>query len=254
MSSSDGAPRRHPRRRAECAVPHRRRPQRPRWRSFTSGVRIAAQIKPLADRCPDVNEATSGSCPPRPATTMPKSPASGCCLQNGAKLQSSHARCADGNARASSASRRTPAAQGTQASARPGWPRCSRSSRQSCTLDQIECDVRPLTVAQLLRIYRGPDSARDDVLLLRTTDAAGRGVTRGDVRAGPRRRSVGPTEVADVVSATPQIARAMVNLHRRTGSPPPNSREATGRPVQPEHGAAAPGPSRVLHERCATTF
>lgn len=80
-------------------------------------------------------------------------------------------------------------------------------------LNQIEHDVRPLTVAVLLRITEvfGVDAtffaSQDDtrliaelreVMLDRDLDVA-----------------VDPTEVADMVGAHPALARAMVNLHRR---------------------------------------
>ncbi|AXN42698.1 anaerobic benzoate catabolism transcriptional regulator [Mycobacterium marinum] len=80
-------------------------------------------------------------------------------------------------------------------------------------LNQIEHDVRPLTVAVLLRITEvfGVDatffSSQDDTRLV----AELREVTMDrdlDI-------SVDPTEVAEMVSAHPSLARAMVNLHRR---------------------------------------
>lgn len=80
-------------------------------------------------------------------------------------------------------------------------------------LNQIEHDVRPLTVAVLLRITEvfGVDAtffaSQDDTRLV----AELREVTFDrdlDV-------DIAPTEVAEMVSAHPAIARAMVNLHRR---------------------------------------
>lgn len=80
-------------------------------------------------------------------------------------------------------------------------------------LNQIEHDVRPLTVAVLLHITEvfGVDatffSSQDDTRLV----AELREVTMDrdlDI-------SVDPTEVAEMVSAHPSLARAMVNLHRR---------------------------------------
>jgi predicted transcriptional regulator/transcriptional regulator with XRE-family HTH domain len=80
-------------------------------------------------------------------------------------------------------------------------------------LNQIEHDVRPLTVAVLLRISEmfGVDatffSSQDDTRLL----AELREVTMDrdlDI-------DVDPAEIADVVNAHPALARAMVNLHRR---------------------------------------
>jgi predicted transcriptional regulator/transcriptional regulator with XRE-family HTH domain len=80
-------------------------------------------------------------------------------------------------------------------------------------LNQIEHDVRPLTVAVLLRISEmfGVDatffSSQDDTRLL----AELREVTMDrdlDI-------DVDPAEIADIVNAHPSLARAMVNLHRR---------------------------------------
>ncbi|OBJ04621.1 Cro/Cl family transcriptional regulator [Mycobacterium sp. 1165196.3] len=80
-------------------------------------------------------------------------------------------------------------------------------------LNQIEHDVRPLTVAVLLRITEvfGVDatffSSQDDTRLV----AELREVTMDrdlDI-------DVDPTEVAEMVSAHPALARAVVNLHRR---------------------------------------
>jgi XRE family transcriptional regulator, fatty acid utilization regulator len=80
-------------------------------------------------------------------------------------------------------------------------------------LNQIEHDVRPLTVAVLLRITEvfGVDATffapQDDTRLV----AELREVTMDrdlDI-------NVDPTEVAEMVSAHPTLARAVVNLHRR---------------------------------------
>ncbi|OOK69268.1 helix-turn-helix family protein [Mycobacterium kansasii] len=80
-------------------------------------------------------------------------------------------------------------------------------------LNQIEHDVRPLTVAVLLRITEvfGVDAtffaSQDDTRLV----AELREVTLDrdlDI-------DVDPTEVAEMVGAHPALARAMVNLHRR---------------------------------------
>src|SRR6185295_9338284 len=80
-------------------------------------------------------------------------------------------------------------------------------------LNQIEHDVRPLTVAVLLRITEvfGVDAtffaSQDDTRLV----AELREVTLDrdlDV-------DLDPAEVAEVVSAYPAVAKAMVNLHRR---------------------------------------
>src|SRR6202045_4615150 len=80
-------------------------------------------------------------------------------------------------------------------------------------LNQIEHDVRPLTVAVLLRITEvfGVDAtffaSQDDTRLV----AELREVTMDrdlDIY-------VDPTEVAEMVGAHPALARAVVNLHRR---------------------------------------
>ena len=80
-------------------------------------------------------------------------------------------------------------------------------------LNQIEHDVRPLTVAVLLRITEvfGVDAtffaSQDDTRLV----AELREVTMDrDIDI-----DVDPAEIADIVSAHPTLARAMVNLHRR---------------------------------------
>jgi XRE family transcriptional regulator, fatty acid utilization regulator len=80
-------------------------------------------------------------------------------------------------------------------------------------LNQIEHDVRPLTVAVLLRITEvfGVDATffapQDDTRLV------------AELREVTMDRDVGievdPTELADIVSAHPTLARAMVNLHQR---------------------------------------
>lgn len=80
-------------------------------------------------------------------------------------------------------------------------------------LNQIEHDVRPLTVAVLLRITElfGVDATffapHDDTRLV------------AELREVTLDRDVGidvdPTELADLVNAHPTLARAMVNLHQR---------------------------------------
>jgi hypothetical protein len=80
-------------------------------------------------------------------------------------------------------------------------------------LNQIEHDVRPLTVAVLLRITEvfGVDAtffaSHDDTRLV------------AELREVAMDRDldidVDPAEIADVVNAHPSLARAMVNLHRR---------------------------------------
>lgn len=80
-------------------------------------------------------------------------------------------------------------------------------------LNQIEHDVRPLTVAVLLRITEvfGVDAtffaSQDDTRLI------------AELREVSLDRDIGvevdPAEIADIVAAHPTMARAMVNLHRR---------------------------------------
>jgi predicted transcriptional regulator/transcriptional regulator with XRE-family HTH domain len=80
-------------------------------------------------------------------------------------------------------------------------------------LNQIEHDVRPLTVAVLLRITEvfGVDAtffaSQDDTRLV------------AELREVTMDRDIGVdvdvSEIADIVGAHPAIARAMVNLHRR---------------------------------------
>ena len=80
-------------------------------------------------------------------------------------------------------------------------------------LNQIEHDVRPLTVAVLLRITEvfGVDAtffaSQDDTRLVAELREV---LMDRDVDA-----DVDPAEVADVVGSHPGLARAMVNLHRR---------------------------------------
>jgi predicted transcriptional regulator/transcriptional regulator with XRE-family HTH domain len=80
-------------------------------------------------------------------------------------------------------------------------------------LNQIEHDVRPLTVAVLLRITEvfGVDAtffaSYDDTRLVAELREV---MVDRDLDAG-----VDPTEVAEMVSDHPAIARAVVNLHRR---------------------------------------
>ena len=80
-------------------------------------------------------------------------------------------------------------------------------------LNQIEHDVRPLTVAVLLRITEvfGVDgtffASQDDTRLV------------AELREVAMDRDVGidvdVSEIADIVNTHPTLARAMVNLHRR---------------------------------------
>jgi predicted transcriptional regulator/transcriptional regulator with XRE-family HTH domain len=83
-------------------------------------------------------------------------------------------------------------------------------------LNQIEHDVRPLTTAVLLRITEvfGVDAtffaSQDDTRLV----AELREVTMERDLSGLD-ADIDPREVAELVSAHPKLARAMVNLHRR---------------------------------------
>ena len=80
-------------------------------------------------------------------------------------------------------------------------------------LNQIEHDVRPLTVAVLLRITEvfGVDAtffaSQDDTRLI------------AELREVALDRDLGveidPAEIAEVVNTHPNLAKAMVNLHRR---------------------------------------
>src|SRR5258708_26029949 len=80
-------------------------------------------------------------------------------------------------------------------------------------LNQIEHDVRPLTVAVLLRIT--------EVFGVDATFFASQDDTRvgAELREDTLDRDLGidvdPAEIADVVAAHPAVARAMVNLHPR---------------------------------------
>lgn len=80
-------------------------------------------------------------------------------------------------------------------------------------LNQIEHDVRPLTVAVLLRIT--------EVFGVDATFFASQDNTRlvAELREMTMDRDldidVDPAEIADIVNAHPTLARAMVNLHRR---------------------------------------
>jgi len=80
-------------------------------------------------------------------------------------------------------------------------------------LNQIEHDVRPLTVAVLLRITEvfGVDAtffaSQDDTRLIAELREV---LLDRDLDA-----DVEPAEVADMVAAHPALAKAMVNLHRR---------------------------------------
>lgn len=115
-------------------------------------------------------------------------------------------------------------------------------------LNQIEHDVRPLTVAVLLRITElfGVDAtffaSQDDTRLV----AELREVTMDrdlDI-------DIEPHEIAELVGAHPSMARAMVNLHRRYRITTAQLAAAT---EERYLTAAAPGRSPCRMRRCGTT-
>ena len=116
-------------------------------------------------------------------------------------------------------------------------------------LNQIEHDVRPLTVAVLLRITEvfGVDAtffaSQDDTRLV------------AELREVTMDRDLGidvdPSELADIVSAHPTLARAMVNLHQRYRLTTTQLAAATEDRFTPTAAAAAR--SRCRTKRSATT-
>ena len=116
-------------------------------------------------------------------------------------------------------------------------------------LNQIEHDVRPLTVAVLLRITEvfGVDAtffaSQDDTRLV------------AELREVTLDRDLGidvdPAEVADMVSAHPTLARAMVNLHRRYRLTTTQLAAATEDRYSRRQRQRARSPCRT--KRCATT-
>ena len=118
-------------------------------------------------------------------------------------------------------------------------------------LNQIEHDVRPLTVAVLLRITEvfGVDAtffaSQDDTRLV----AELREVTMDrDVAI-----DVDLAEVADMVSAHPTLARAMVNLHRRYRLTTTQLAAATEDRYSDGSGSSGRARSPCRTRRCATT-
>ncbi|MFN8072550.1 MAG: acetate metabolism transcriptional regulator RamB [Mycobacterium sp.] len=119
-------------------------------------------------------------------------------------------------------------------------------------LNQIEHDVRPLTVAVLLRITEsfGVDttffSSQDDTRLVAELREV---MYDRDLDAG-----VDPTEVADMVSAHPAIARAMVNLHRRYRITTAQLAEATEDRFNLNTGGSGTGSISMPHEEVRDYF
>lgn len=119
-------------------------------------------------------------------------------------------------------------------------------------LNQIEHDVRPLTVAVLLRITEsfGVDttffSSQDNTRLVAELREV---MYDRDLDA-----DVDPTEVADMVSAHPAIARAMVNLHRRYRITTAQLAEATEDRFNLNTGGSGTGSISMPHEEVRDYF
>ena len=119
-------------------------------------------------------------------------------------------------------------------------------------LNQIEHDVRPLTVAVLLRITEvfGVDAtffaSQDDTRLI------------AELREVLMDRDldvdVGPAEVADMVGAHPALARAMVNLHRRYQLTTTQLAAATEDRFNVTSGASGTGAISMPHEEVRDYF
>ena len=119
-------------------------------------------------------------------------------------------------------------------------------------LNQIEHDVRPLTVAVLLRITEvfGVDatffSSQDDTRLVAELREV---MYDRDLDA-----EVDPAEVADMVGAHPAIARAMVNLHRRYRITTAQLAEATEDRFNLNTGGSGTGSITMPHEEVRDYF
>ncbi len=119
-------------------------------------------------------------------------------------------------------------------------------------LNQIEHDVRPLTVAVLLRITEsfGVDttffSSQDNTRLVAELREV---MYDRDLDA-----DIDPTEVADMVSAHPAIARAMVNLHRRYRITTAQLAEATEDRFNLNTGGSGTGSISMPHEEVRDYF
>jgi predicted transcriptional regulator/transcriptional regulator with XRE-family HTH domain len=119
-------------------------------------------------------------------------------------------------------------------------------------LNQIEHDVRPLTVAVLLRITEvfGVDatffSSQDDTRLVAELREV---MYDRDLDA-----DVDPAEIAEMVSAHPSIARAMVNLHRRYRITTAQLAEATEDRFNLNTGGSGTGSITMPHEEVRDYF
>ncbi len=119
-------------------------------------------------------------------------------------------------------------------------------------LNQIEHDVRPLTVAVLLRITEvfGVDAtffaSQDDTRLI----AELREVIMDRVLDV----DIDPAEVADMVGAHPSLARAMVNLHRRYQLTTTRLAAATEDRFNSSTGGSGTGTITMPHEEVRDYF
>ncbi|MGE0218519.1 acetate metabolism transcriptional regulator RamB [Mycolicibacterium sp.] len=120
-------------------------------------------------------------------------------------------------------------------------------------LNQIEHDVRPLTVAVLLRITEvfGVDAtffaSQDDTRLIAELREVLLDRDLGGV-------DVDPAEVADMVAAHPSLARAMVNLHRRYQLTTTRLAAATEDRFNLTTGGSGSGTITVPHEEVRDYF
>ncbi|HPY22973.1 MAG: family transcriptional regulator, fatty acid utilization regulator [Actinomycetota bacterium] len=119
-------------------------------------------------------------------------------------------------------------------------------------LNQIEHDVRPLTVAVLLRITEvfGVDAtffaSQDDTRLMAELREV---MIDRDLQA-----EVDAAEIADLVGAHPNIARAMVNLHRRYRITTAQLAEATEDRFNLNTGGSGTGSITMPHEEVRDYF
>jgi len=119
-------------------------------------------------------------------------------------------------------------------------------------LNQIEHDVRPLTVAVLLRITEvfGVDATffawRDDTRLVAELREV---MVDRDLDA-----AVDPAELADMVGNHPSIARAVVNLHRRYRITTAQLAEATEDRFNLNTGGSGTGSITMPHEEVRDYF
>lgn len=118
-------------------------------------------------------------------------------------------------------------------------------------LNQIEHDVRPLTVAVLLRITEvfGVDAtffaSQDDTRLIAELREV---VLDKDVDV-----EIDPAEVAEVVNTHPAMAKALVNLHRRYRIATTQLAAATEGRFNLNAGAAVREPSPCRTRKSGTT-